>query len=103
MREKKALLLPLFLLLPATTSINVVAQTNMPKVRLERIVKDKPLTDILKEIEERFGTKVVFSYEDLHDIKVNASINAANVSTAINQAIAGLPVTCNVTGNYIRL
>lgn len=103
MREKKALLLPLFLLLPATTSINVVAQTNMPKVRLERIVKDKPLTDILKEIEERFGTKVVFSYEDLHDIKVNASINAANVSTAINQAIAGLPVTCNVTGNYITV
>ena len=76
-----------------------VAQTS--NVKYEQVINSKPLTTVLKQLEERFNTKIVFSYEDLASYKVNAKVKANNLTDALNQVLAGLPVSFTQHNGFI--
>lgn len=92
MRKKRLLFSTcLALMLSSYNGTYAIAQTN--GVKYEQVINSKPLTTVLKQLEERFNTKIVFSYEDLASYKVNAKIKANNLTDALNQVLAGLPVS----------
>lgn len=92
MREKKILFSAcLALMLSGYNGNNAVAQTN--SVKYEQVIKSKPLTKVLKELEERFKSKIVFSYDDLSKYKVTATVKANNLNSALHQVLVGLPVS----------
>ncbi len=93
MREKRILFLSCFaLMMPNLFGGNfIIAQKHQTKY--EQVINSKPLTAVLKQLEKKFGTKIVFSYESLDRYKVNAKVNADNVTDALMQVLNGLPVT----------
>ena len=80
---------------------NAVAQTN--SVKYEQVIKSKPLTKVLKELEVRFNTKIVFSYDDLASYKVNAKVKANTVNEALNQVLVGLPISYTISNGIISV
>lgn len=68
--------------------------------RLEQTVSNRPLTEVLKLIEEKFKTKIIFSYDDLSAYRVSTHIKASTVGEALAQAIEGLPVGFSSAGDY---
>ncbi|MGM9699534.1 MAG: SusC/RagA family TonB-linked outer membrane protein [Prevotella sp.] len=98
MSRKKLLILSfLIMLLPGITSSGVFAQGG--KAKYEKVINGQSLTSVLKQLEEKFSTKIVFSYEDLGTYKVNARVNANNIEEALKQVLKGLPVTYSSNGN----
>ena len=79
----------------------VVAQTH--QVKYVQVINSKPLTTVLKQLEEKFGMKIVFSYEDLDKYKVNASVKATNITDALTQVLKGLPVIYNKHNGFISV
>lgn len=65
-----------------------------------QIVGDKPLTEVLKLIEEKFNTRIIFSFDDLSSYRVSGDISARTAEDAIRQALKGIPVSFSSTGNY---
>lgn len=84
------------LALPPTAS----AQQSSDGERLEQSVSDSPLTEVLKQIEERFNIKISFSYDDLAGYRVSARISAKNIDEALAQALKGLPVSYTVSNGF---
>lgn len=78
-----------------------VAQTS--NVKYEQVINSKPLTSVLKDLEERFGTKIVFSYEDLEAYKVNTHVKANSAKDALNQILAGIPVSYTINNGTISV
>lgn len=103
MREKKLLFLTCFALMTPNISEGnyIVAQNHQTKY--EQVINSKPLTSILKKIEEKFGTKIIFSYEDLDKYRVNASVKATNVTDALKQVLKGLPVIYTQHNGFISV
>lgn len=103
MREKKLLFLTCFALMTPNISEGnyIVAQNHQTKY--EQVINSKPLTSILKKIEEKFGTKIIFSYEDLDKYRVNASVKATNVTEALKQVLKGLPVIYTQHNGFISV
>ena len=102
MRKKKLLFSTcLALMLSGYNSTYAIAQTNGAKY--EQVINSKPLTTVLKQLEERFNTKIVFSYEDLASYKVNAKVKANNLTDALNQVLAGLPVSFTQHNGFISV
>lgn len=102
MSKKKLLILSFFvMLLPGIMQISANAQGSNAKY--EKVISGQSLTSVLKQLEEKFSTKIVFSYEDLGTYKVNAKVNARNVEEALKQVLAGLPVTYTIKGKYITV
>ena len=101
--SKKKILICLFfvMLLPASYYYGAYAQNNM--VKYEKATNGKPLTDVLKQLEDRFTKKIIFSYEELKNYKVKADIKAGSVEEALRQALGGLPVSYEVKGKYITV
>ena len=56
-----------------------------------------------KKIEERFGTKIIFSYEDLEKYRVNANVKASNVTDALKQVLKGLPVVYTQHNGFVSV
>lgn len=103
MREKKLLFWTCFALMTPNISEGnyIVAQNHQTKY--EQVINSKPLTSILKKIEEKFGTKIIFSYEDLDKYRVNASVKATNVTDALKQVLKGLPVIYTQHNGFISV
>lgn len=102
MRKKRLLFSScLALLLSGYTGNYAIAQTG--NVKYEQVISSKPLTTVLKELEERFNTKIIFSYEDLDAYKVNASVKANTVVDALKQVLAGLPVIYSQNNGVISV
>ena len=102
MRKKRILFSTcLTLMVSGYTGSYAVAQTN--GVKYEQMISSKPLTSVLKELEERFSTKIIFSYEDLDAYKVNANVKANSIESALKQVLAGLPVTYTQNNGVISV
>ena len=102
MRKKRILFSTcLALMVSGYTGSYAVAQTN--GVKYEQMISSKPLTSVLKELEERFSTKIIFSYEDLDAYKVNANVKANSIESALKQVLAGLPVTYTQNNGVISV
>ena len=102
MSKKKLLILSfLIMLLPAMASSGMYAQGS--KAKYEKVISGQSLTSVLKQLEEKFSTKIVFSYEDLGTYKVNARVNANNIDEALKQVLKNLPVTYSSNGNIITV
>lgn len=102
MRKKRLLFSTcLALMLSGYNGTYAIAQTN--GVKYEQVINSKPLTTVLKQLEERFNTKIVFSYEDLASYKVNAKVKANNLTDALNQVLAGLPVSFTQHNGFISV
>lgn len=102
MRKKRILFSTcLALIVSGYTGSYAVAQTN--GVKYEQMISSKPLTSVLKELEERFSTKIIFSYEDLDAYKVNANVKANSIESALKQVLAGLPVTYTQNNGVISV
>lgn len=84
------------LALPPTAS----AQQSSDGERLEQSVSNRPLTEVLKLIEEKFNIKISFSYDDLAGYRVSARISAKNIDEALAQALKGLPVSYTVSNGF---
>lgn len=102
MREKKLLLLSCLLsAMPLFAPQTAQAQTS--NVVYEKVNGSQSLANVLKQIEEKFKTEIIFSYEDISQYKVSKSIKANTVYEALNAALSGLPVSYNVSGNFITV
>ena len=102
MRKKRLLFSTcLALMLSGYNGTYAIAQTN--GVKYEQVINSKPLTTVLKQLEERFNTKIVFSYEDLASYKVNAKVKANNLTDALNQVLAELPVSFTQHNGFISV
>ena len=102
MRKKRILFSTcLALMVSGYTGSYAVAQTK--GVKYEQMISSKPLTSVLKELEERFSTKIIFSYEDLDAYKVNANVKANSIESALKQVLAGLPVTYTQNNGVISV
>ena len=102
MRKKRILFSTcLALMVSGYTGSYAVAQTK--GVKYEQMIRSKPLTSVLKELEERFSTKIIFSYEDLDAYKVNANVKANSIESALKQVLAGLPVTYTQNNGVISV
>ena len=102
MRKKRLLFSTcLALMLSSYNGTYAIAQTN--GVKYEQVINSKPLTTVLKQLEERFNTKIVFSYEDLASYKVNAKVKANNLTDALNQVLAELPVSFTQHNGFISV
>ena len=73
------------------------------QAKYEQVINSKPLTSVLKKIEERFGTKIIFSYEDLEKYRVNANVKASNVTDALKQVLKGLPVVYTQHNGFVSV
>ncbi|MGN0282362.1 MAG: SusC/RagA family TonB-linked outer membrane protein [Prevotella sp.] len=97
MSKKKLFVLSFFvMLLPGIMPSGAFAQGS--NVKYERVINGQSLTSVLKQLEEKFSTKIVFSYEDLGTYKVSARVNANNIEEALKQVLKGLPVTYSSHG-----
>ncbi len=102
MRKKRILFSTcLALMVSGYTGSYAVARTK--GVKYEQMISSKPLTSVLKELEERFSTKIIFSYEDLDAYKVNANVKANSIESALKQVLAGLPVTYTQNNGVISV
>lgn len=102
MGEKKLLFLSCFaLMMPNLGGNYIIAQKH--QARYEQVINSKPLTSVLKQLEEKFGTKIIFSYEDLEKYKVNANVKATNVTDALVQVLKGLPVSYTKHNGFISV
>lgn len=102
MGEKKLLFLSCFaLMMPNLGGNYIIAQKH--QTRYEQVINSKPLTSVLKQLEEKFGTKIIFSYEDLEKYKVNANVKATNVTDALVQVLKGLPVSYTKHNGFISV
>lgn len=99
MSKKRLFILSFFaLLLPSFYQAGTYAQGN--KVKYEKVTNGQKLTDVLKQLEERFSTKIIFSYDELKHYTVKANIKANTIEEALKQAVSGLPVSYSVKGKY---
>lgn len=89
--RKKLIAFP-FLVFALSLPQTAFAQQTGGNERLEQTVSDRPLTEVLKLIEEKFNTKIIFSYDDLAAYRVSARIKASTADEALSQALSGLPV-----------
>lgn len=102
MRKKRLLFSTcLTLMLSGYTGNYAVAQTSNTKY--VQVINSKPLTTVLKQLEEKFNTKIVFSYEDLSSYKVNATVKAKNLSDALSQVLGGLPVSYTINKGTVSI
>lgn len=102
MREKRLLFLSCFaLMIPNYGGNFIVAQNH--QVKYEQVINSKPLTSVLKQLEDKFGTKIIFSYEDLEKYKIFAKVTATNVTDALTQVLSGLPVTFTKHNGFISV
>ena len=101
--SKRTLLICSFfaMLLPASFQSGAYAQSN--KAKYEKVTNGKPLTDVLKQLEEQFSKRIIFSYEELKNYKVKTDIKASTVEEALRQALGGLPVSYEVKGKYVTV
>lgn len=66
-------------------------------------VKNEPLTNVLKTIERNSGYSVIFSYNDLRDYKVTATVRKKTAPRAVAIVIAGHKLDFSVQGKFIRV
>lgn len=79
----------------------LAAQEKEKKVTMKCV--NEKLTDALKRVEKQSSYKIVFSYNELHSIRVNASIQELTAPEAVKKLIAGQPVKSSVDGRYIHV
>ena len=104
MKKKKMFLTAVCMaIMLAGGSAAAVAQPEAGSAKMERVIKNKPLADVLKELEKRFGTRIVFAYEDISACRVSATVRAKSLTEALNQVLAGLPVGWQRTGSFITI
>ena len=102
MSRKKLFILSFFImLLPGLIGPSAGAQNN--KVKYERVINGQTLTSVLKQLEDTYGTKIVFSYDELSPYKVKSRVNAQTIEEALIQVLAKLPVTYSVNGKIITV
>lgn len=102
MSRKKLFILSFFIMfLPGLIGPSAGAQNN--KVEYERVINGQTLTSVLKQLEDTYGTKIVFSYDELSPYKVKARVNAQTIEEALKQVLAKLPVTYSVNGKIITV
>lgn len=101
MRKKRILFSTcLTLMVSGYTGSYAVAQTN--GVKYEQMISSKPLTSVLKELEERFSTKIIFSYEDLDAYRSLRSFTWGGDETAVDSMRYSVWSTKpNNTGTYL--
>ena len=92
MGKKCLLILLLSILLLPFASVSE-AQAQKQGASFERTFNDEQLSNVLKQVEKVYGCKIIFSYEDISQLKVNRKVNASNLAQAMSQVCDGLPVT----------
>ena len=79
----------------------LAAQEKEKRVTMKCV--NEKLTDALKKIEKQSSYKIVFSYNELHAIRVNATIEGLTAPEAVKKLIAGQPINSSVDGRYIHV
>lgn len=64
---------------------------------------NEKLTDALKAIEKQSEYKIIFSYNELQNIRVSTSIQKATPVEAVRKLIEGQSLDCSVDGHYIHI
>ena len=102
MNKKKLFVLSLlFALMPGTSMPTMMAQGS--KAKTVKVTNGQPLITLLRHIEDTFSTKIIYSYEDLEDLKVRNAVSARTLEDALKQALEGLPVVYSIKGKYVTV
>lgn len=96
--------MPLIALTVVILLMSSVAADAQSKQKLITLTfKDEPLPTVLKAIERNSDYNVIFSYDDLRNIKVTATIKKKTAPKAVAMAIAGYKLSYSVQGKFIRV
>lgn len=98
-RRLGALIVCFMLVLPF--ALGAGAQEREKNVTLKCV--NEKLTEALKKVEKQSSYKVVFSYDELNSIRVNANIEGMQAPAAVKKLIAGQPLSSSVNGRYIHV
>lgn len=85
-----------FLLTLFSLQLPALAQTDK-KITLD--LQDEALPSALKKLEQASGYRILFTYDDVQDYKVTASIKNETITRAIEQLIKGKPLNYSLKGN----
>lgn len=100
--RKRTLLMVSFLVMMSPCLASTEANVARHDAGYEKVLKEQPLTTVLRQLEKAFKTQIVFSYDDLAHYKVNGSVKAGNVEEALRQVLKGLPLNfAKRNGSYI--
>lgn len=76
-------------------------KNNRTSITLE--VKNEPMPSVLKKIEQISGYKVIFTYDEIQDYKVTASIKNKPVDEAIRAIIGNYPLFYKIRNIFITI
>lgn len=102
MGKKCLFILSLFVLLLLSASGNE-ALAQKQETSFYRTFKGEQLSSVLKQVEKVYGCKIVFSYEDISQLKVNRKVDASNLAQTMSQVCDGLPVNYAINGRVVTL
>lgn len=80
---------------------HALAQSAGKQISLE--CNNEPLAAALKKIEKTSGYKVLFTYDEVQNYKVTASVKQQPVESALKSVLANTPFTYTIKGKFINV
>jgi TonB-linked SusC/RagA family outer membrane protein len=89
------------LLLTAAAYVPALGQTSGAGITLS--CQNEKLSDALKKVELMSDYKIIFSYNDIGNLRVSADIKDASVTSAIKTLLEGQPLSYTIDNKYVRI
>ena len=83
------------------TTAEMEAQERKEEIRLE--VTQKPLSQVFRQLEKRTDYKFVYSHDDVRGLTAARDVQAADIKTALEQLLQGLPLKYSIEGKFVYI
>ena len=83
------------------TTAEMEAQERKEEIRLE--VTQKPLSQVFRQLEKRTDYKFVYSHDDVRGLTAIRDVQAADIKTALEQLLQGLPLKYSIEGKFVYI
>ena len=83
------------------TTAEMEAQERKEEIRLE--VTQKPLSQVFRQLEKRTDYKFVYSHDDVRGLTATRDVQAADIKTALEQLLQGLPLKYSIEGKFVYI
>lgn len=85
------------LLLLLAVQLQLLAQTAGKRISIA--ASNRPMAEVLKQVEAKSGEKIIFSYEDVYAYRVTCHIKDAATDATLRQVLQGKPLQYKKEGN----
>lgn len=82
---------------------SIVANAQSSKTTISMECNNESIASVLKKVEKISGLKVLFTYDEVQNYKVTASIKNKPVSSALKSLLAGTPFKYKIKGKFVNV